>query len=72
MMGRKSIDFKSLLSGPVFKPLRNKDYFKKFFIYGPTIAWPNSADIAPETLYAAAAVEVVPNEKMRLARVDHG
>jgi hypothetical protein len=62
---KKIIDFKSWLSGPVFKPLRNKDYFKKFFIDGPTIAWPNGADIAPETLYAAMAVEVVPKQKMR-------
>ena len=62
---KKIIDFKRWLSGPVFRPLKNKDYFKKFFIDGPTIAWPNGADIAPETLYAAAAVEVVPKQKMR-------
>jgi hypothetical protein len=62
---KKIIDFKGWLSGPVFKTLRNKDYFKRFFIDGPTIAWPNGADIAPEILYAAAAVEVVPNPKMR-------
>jgi hypothetical protein len=62
---KKVIDFEGWLSGPVFKPLRNKDYFKKFFIDGPTIAWPNGADIAPETLYEAAAVEVIPNQKMR-------
>ena len=62
---KKIIDFEGWLTGPVFKPLRNKNYFKKFFIDGPTIAWPNGADIAPETLYEAVAVEVMPNQKTR-------
>ena len=49
-----SVDFESWLSGPVFEPLKRPAYFRKFFIDGGTVAWPNGADIAPETLYEAA------------------
>jgi len=49
-----SVDFESWLSGPVFEPLKRVAYFRKFFVDGGTVAWPNGADIAPETLYEAA------------------
>ena len=49
-----SVDFESWLSGPVFEPLKRPAYFRKFFIDGGTVAWPNGADIAPETLHEAA------------------
>jgi Protein of unknown function (DUF2442) len=48
------IDFTRWLDGGIFKPLREKRYFRKFFVDGSSIAWPNGADIAPETLYEAA------------------
>jgi hypothetical protein len=50
---RKVIDISRWFRGPVFKPLRNKSYFKRFFIDAATIAWPNGADISPEALYEA-------------------
>jgi len=46
-----TIDLSSFIGQGVFEPLSNKDYFKKLFVDGWTISWPNGADIAPETLY---------------------
>ena len=47
----KTIDFRQWLDGPVFEPLKDPDYFRRFFLDGGTVAWPNGVDIAPETLY---------------------
>ncbi|HEX9695573.1 MAG TPA: DUF2442 domain-containing protein [Actinomycetota bacterium] len=48
------VDFEEWLHGPIFEPLRGEDEFRRFFIDAGTIAWPNGADIAPETLYERA------------------
>lgn len=52
----KTIDFEPWLNGPVFEPLRDVEYFRRFFLDGGTVSWPNGADVAPETLYAAQGV----------------
>jgi hypothetical protein len=52
----KTVDFLLWLDGPVFEPLKDPEYFRRFFLDGGTVAWPNGADIAPETLYACEGV----------------
>lgn len=46
----KTVDFTNLLEGPVFEPLRDEAYFKRFHIVYNTIEWENGADFAPEYL----------------------
>jgi hypothetical protein len=47
------VDFSRWLDGEVFRPLAVKREFKRFFVAGGTVCWPNGADIAPETLRVA-------------------
>jgi len=49
-----TVDFSDWLTGPVFEPLKDPAYFARFFLDGGTVAWPNGADIAPETLHQRA------------------
>jgi hypothetical protein len=49
----KFINFENLLEGEVFKPLKDKSYFKNFRVNYDidTIVWPNGADYSPDFLY---------------------
>lgn len=47
----KTVDLSNELYGEVFLPLKNKDFFKDFFISKNTVEWSNGADFAPEFLY---------------------
>lgn len=49
----RTVDFHPWLKGPVFEQLKDPRHFREFFVDGGTVAWPNGADIAPETLYDA-------------------
>ena len=60
----KHIDVSRWFKGPVFEPLKDPKFFKKFFIEAGTLAWPNGVDIAPEALYAARESKAkTPNKK---------
>jgi hypothetical protein len=54
-LSERTVDFRPWLEGPVFDALKDPAYFRRFFVDGGTVAWPNGADIAPETLYEAAS-----------------
>ena len=47
----KTVDLQNELTGSVFVPLKELDYFKKFHITYNTVEWENGADYAPEYLY---------------------
>lgn len=50
----REIDLSESLAGPIFEPLRDVEYFRRFSIEGHTLAWPNGADFAPEYLHDLA------------------
>ena len=64
----KTIDFRQWLEGPVFEPLKKPSYFRRFFLDGGTVAWPNGADIAPETLYEYQPSVDQPNKSFHRTR----
>jgi hypothetical protein len=46
------VDLSNKLDGPIFVPLRDPNYFRRFQLEGHTLAWENGADFAPEYLHS--------------------
>ncbi len=63
-----TIDFEPWLEGPMFEPLRDPVYFRRFFVDGGTVIWPNGADIAPETLYEVPGRRPRPIKRLQPAK----
>lgn len=46
------VDLKNELNGPIFEPLKDPDYFRRFTLEGHTLTWLNGADFAPEYIHS--------------------
>jgi len=57
----KAVDVTPLLTGTVFEPLKDPQYFAlgRLDPVCGTVVWPNGADFAPEALYALRAEQEV-------------
>ena len=64
----RTIDSRQWREGPVFEPFKDTTYFREFFVDGGTVVWPNGADVAPETLYEAAASRRRPNQRLQATK----
>jgi hypothetical protein len=49
-----TVDFKNMLSGKKYLPLKDLSLFKQYGLVNGTIEWVNGADFAPEYLYKMA------------------
>lgn len=58
------VDLGDALSGEVFDPLRDPDYFAGFRVEN-TLTWPNGADFAPEFLYGRVTSATSPKADPR-------
>ena len=55
---QKTVDLTPLLTGSVFQPLKDPEYFARVVVDAEagTVVWPNGADLAPEALYDLPSV----------------
>jgi hypothetical protein len=54
----REVDLTSFLWGPVFAPLKDVEFFRRFTVHPEfqTLVRPNGADLAPEYLHERARV----------------
>ncbi len=55
----KVVDLEPHITGPVFQPLKDREYFKLVSVNRDidTVAWPNNADFSPDFLYEIGIAE---------------
>lgn len=61
-------DLSGELDGPIFEPLKDVSYFRRFAVRYNTISWDNGADFAPEFLWEKLARQQSPAESQKTAR----
>jgi hypothetical protein len=56
--GARIVDLENALWGPVFEPLKDLSYFRRFTVSEVlhTVCWENGADLAPEYLHERLVV----------------
>jgi len=71
----KLVDLGPYLDGPIFEPLKDLSYFKRFRVNEDidTVVWPNDADFSPDFLYSVgldigAAEERAPTSSQRRSK----
>jgi len=49
----RQVDLSGHLDGPIFEPLKDVSYFRRFTVNRDvdTVVWPNDADFSPDFLY---------------------
>jgi hypothetical protein len=64
----KLVDLGPYLDGPIFEPLKDLSYFKRFQVSKDidTVVWPNDADFSPDFLYSIGSDS--PNASKRTAK----
>lgn len=47
------VDFSLLLDGEIFEPLKDQEFFSKFYVHSDlgALTWPNGADFSPDFIY---------------------
>lgn len=64
------VDLSDELDGPVFEPLKDEKFFRRFLVRYNTLSWENGADFAPEFLREKLAQQNIQSDRTD-AGVEH-